>query len=137
KLHLAGTDFSDRRAGIYTLEHIARRLATFARSGDPKLAQAVPLLHEELTRLPHERAAGLPEGVIHQDLFRDNVLWNGDDSIAALIDFEQAGWGRLAYDRSVGLLAWCFQDDAFDSTLVEALVVAYQAVRRHDEAYRA
>ncbi|HJZ88598.1 MAG TPA: homoserine kinase [Polyangia bacterium] len=129
RLHLAGADFTERREGIYTLDHIARRLKTFARSGDPKLAQAVPLLSEEVARLPHERAPGLPEGIIHQDLFRDNVLFGGDDGITALIDFEQAVWGRFAYDLAVCLLAWCFQDDSFEHALVQAMVASYERVR--------
>src|SRR5262249_534721 len=55
RLHLCGADFPDRRPGIYTLEHIGTRFRTFARSGDPKLSQVVPLIREELERLPVER----------------------------------------------------------------------------------
>ena len=130
RLHLCGADFPERRPGIYTLEHIAARFRTFERSGDPKVSAAVPLIREELERLSRERTPGLPEGLIHQDLFRDNVLWDPDgDAIAAVIDFEQAAWGRWAYDLAVALLAWCFHDDDFDAALVDEMVRGYQAVR--------
>jgi homoserine kinase type II len=131
RLHLCGADFPERRPGIYTLEHIGQRFRTFARSGDPKLSQVVPLIREELERLPVERTPDLPEGLIHQDLFRDNVLWGDDgDAIAALIDFEQAAWGRWAYDLAVTILAWCFHDDAFDAPLVAEMLRGYESVRR-------
>jgi homoserine kinase type II len=135
-VHLAGADFAERRAGIYTIDHVRARLRTFERSGDPKLAQTVPVLAEELERLPAERGPLLPEGLIHQDLFRDNVLW-GEADISALIDFEQAVWGRLAYDLAVCLNAWCFVSDTFDGALVEQMVSSYQRVRPLEAAERA
>jgi homoserine kinase type II len=137
RLHLCGADFPERRPGIYTLEHIAARFRTFAGSGDPKLAQVVPLIREELERLPRERAPELPEGLIHQDLFRDNVLFDDDgDAITALIDFEQAAWGRWAYDLAVALLAWCFHDDEFDAPLVAVMISGYQSVRKLSDVER-
>ena len=137
RLHLCGADFPERRAGIYTLEHIAQRFRTFARSGDPKLAQVVPMIREELERLPRERAPELPEGLIHQDLFRDNVLFDDDgDAVTALIDFEQAAWGRWAYDLAVALLAWCFHDDEFDAALVAEMVSGYESVRKLTDVER-
>ena len=140
RLHVAGADFpaAERRPGIYTLSHVQARFATFEQSGDPQLAQAVRLLGAELERLPRERVPDLPEGLLHQDLFRDNVLFGragatgsgGDeDAIVALLDFEQAAWGRLAYDLAVCLCAWCFQDQAFDPALVRAMVEAYERER--------
>jgi homoserine kinase type II len=70
----------------------------------------------------------LPRGPIHADLFRDNVLFDDAGSVAALIDFEQACVGSLAYDLAVLLNAWCFGDD-FDPALSRAMVDGYRAVR--------
>jgi len=46
-------------------------------------------------------------GVIHGDLFRDNVLWRGGQ-VVAILDFEQASGGSLAYDLAVCLHDWCW-----------------------------
>jgi homoserine kinase type II len=73
------------------------------------------------------RTAGLPSGIVHGDLFRDNVLWK-DGEIQALLDFESAFHGPFVYDLMVTLAAWCFRDE-FDLALVRALVDGYRAVR--------
>jgi homoserine kinase type II len=84
-------------------------------------------LHAELTRALAGELAALPRGVIHGDLFRDNVLWQGD-RIVALLDWESASDGMLVYDLAVTLLAWCC-GDSFDFTLARALVAGYRELR--------
>jgi homoserine kinase type II len=81
------------------------------------------------------RDAALPSGVIHGDLFRDNVLWSGGE-VAALLDFESASRGSFAYDLMVCVLAWCF-GDGFDTALACALVAGYEAVRPLEPSERA
>src|SRR5439155_52993 len=68
------------------------------------------LLAKELAE--HERSwpRGLPEGVIHADLFPDNVFFLGD-KLSGLIDFYFACTDALAYDVAVCLNAWCFETD--------------------------
>jgi homoserine kinase type II len=65
--------------------------------------------------------------VIHGDLFRDNVLWQGGE-IAALIDFESAAHGPFCFDVTVTVCAWCY-GSGFSSRLVRALLGGYMAVR--------
>ena len=86
--------------------------------------------------LADERAGELPTGVIHGDLFVDNVLYL-DDQLAALLDFEQASWGRLAYDLAVTVLAFGFGRDDFRPDVTRALIEAYAAVRPPTPAERA
>ena len=69
----------------------------------------------------------MPRGLIHGDLFRDNVLWAGG-WIVALLDFESASEGVFAYDLMVTVLAWCF-GDGLDLTLMRALIAGYERVR--------
>jgi homoserine kinase type II len=128
KLHLAGRDFPDRRPGRYEPPEIAARLSRIAALARPELADAIATLTPELAQLPQERAPNLPTGVIHGDLFVDNVLFEGDRLIA-LIDFEQASWGRFAYDLAVTTLAFGFGRDDFRPEIVRALLDAYGAVR--------
>jgi homoserine kinase type II len=80
-----------------------------------------------LDDLAETRDRTLPAGLVHGDLFRDNVLWSRD-TVAALLDFESAFRGPLAYDLAVTLLSWCY-GDAFDPALVRAMVAGYERVR--------
>jgi homoserine kinase type II len=86
-------------------------------------------LAAELTH--HERAwpSGLPQGVIHADLFPDNVFFLGD-GLSGLIDFYFACTDTLAYDVAICLNAWCFEaDHSFNVTKGRALLQAYDKVR--------
>jgi len=67
-------------------------------------------------------------------LFRDNVLWKNGE-VAALLDFESAFHGPFVYDLMVTLAAWCYRD-AFELSLVAALVEGYTAERPLDAAER-
>lgn len=137
RLHLASADFPDRRAGRYEPDEIARRLDRVAALARPELASAVAILKPELGRLAGERAADLPMGLIHGDLFIDNVLFADGATLTALIDFEQAAWGRLAYDLAVTVLAFGFGRDDFRADVVRALIEAYLALRPPTAAERA
>lgn len=125
------------RAGIYTFEAIAQRCDDLSDHPDTSLAPSLAILGEERRYLAQHLAAraALPGGVIHGDLFRDNVLFEGD-RLAAVIDFEQAALGSFAYDLAVAINAWCF-DDSFAPALVSAMVAGYQEVRPLTEIERA
>ena len=132
RLHLAGADFPDPWPGRYTFEAVVARLESLADGRDPAVRAALPALREEAAWLPARRRADLPGGLIHQDLFRDNVLFEGD-RLAAVLDFEQACAGSYCYDLAVCLLDWCF-DEAFVFPRARALIDGYVAVRRPAEA---
>jgi homoserine kinase type II len=136
RLHLAGADFPDRRAGRYEPEEIDRRLANVTGLRRSELMPAQAILTAELGTLAGERAGALPMGVIHGDLFVDNVLF-ADDRLTALLDFEQASWGRLAYDLAVTVLAFGFGQDDFRPDVTRALIDAYVAIRPPAPAERA
>jgi homoserine kinase type II len=139
-LHLAGRDFADHRPGRYEPDEIQRRFARVAGLGRPELAPAVATLGPELQALAGDRAAELPLGLIHGDLFIDNVLYEAQGAqpgLAALIDFEQASWGRFAYDLAVTLLAFAYGRDDFRADLVRALLDGYATVRPPTDAERA
>jgi len=130
KLHRAGAAFPDHRPGRYEPDEIDRRLAhvTTVAGTDGDLAEAVATLQPELRALARERRPDVPLGLIHGDLFIDNVLYDGP-SLSSLLDFEQASWGRLVYDVAVTLLAFAFGRDDFNPPAVRALVDGYVAER--------
>jgi homoserine kinase type II len=87
----------------------------------------VPRVEERLDLASANRDATLPTGIIHGDLFRDNVLWDNGVPVA-LLDFESASDGPWMYDLMVTALAWCFADD-LELNLVRALFSGYREVR--------
>ena len=126
-----------RRRSIYDHEHLVARYATFAANPDPELARALGVLGEELAVAAaaapiRERAT---HGIIHGDLFRDNVLWEAG-RVVAILDFEQASGGSLAYDLAVCLNDWCWSG-AVRLELAAALLAGYQRVRPLTAADRA
>jgi homoserine kinase type II len=72
----------------------------------------------------------LPQGVIHADLFPDNVFFLGK-KLSGLIDFYFACNDLLAYDLAICLNAWCFEvDGSFNVTKGRALLSGYNNVRK-------
>ena len=71
----------------------------------------------------------LPQGVIHADLFPDNVFFLGD-RLSGIIDYYFACTESIAYDIAICLNAWCFEiDGSFNITKARALLAAYADVR--------
>ncbi|GAC1353206.1 MAG: hypothetical protein NVSMB1_24240 [Polyangiales bacterium] len=132
-VHAAATSFAERREGRFEAAHLRERLPRIASAKDPAIALMASVYAAHLDRWELARAPRLPTGVIHGDLFRDNVLWKASEGphrndIVAIIDFESASCGRFAYDLAVAVLAWCF-GDTLDATLVRAMVSGYQSKR--------
>ena len=89
---------------------------------------------DELDFLSAAWPKDLPAGVIHADLFPDNVFFLGDE-LSGLIDFYFACNDLLAYDVSICLNAWCFEKDgAYNITKGTAMLEGYQSVRPLGEA---
>lgn len=83
----------------------------------------------ELAELAAAWPTALPRGIIHADLFPDNVFFIGR-RVSGLIDFYFACADCLAYDLAICINAWCFEDDgAFNVTKAHALTAGYEAVR--------
>jgi homoserine kinase type II len=83
------------------------------------------LLANELDYLTASWPQTLPQGVIHADLFPDNVFFLGD-KLSGLIDFYFACNDVLAYDVAICLNAWCFEPDhAFNVTKARAFLNVY------------
>jgi homoserine kinase type II len=134
QVHLAAAGEA-RGPGRFRYEDLGVRLARIAESKDPNFAPRVPVLSASLDRAHADRDKSLPSGIVHGDLFRDNVLWTGDDQIAALLDFESAFDGTYAFDLMVTLLAWC-TGDALEPSLARAMCEGYASVRPLTESER-
>jgi homoserine kinase type II len=82
--------------------------------------------------------SALPKGAIHGDLFCDNVLFAGP-RVAGIIDFGFAATDYFAYDLAIAVNDWCVADDdgALDDDRLQAMIRAYDAVRKLSDDERA
>jgi homoserine kinase type II len=129
RLHLAGADFPMRRRNALSADGWRPLYVASAAGADtvqPGLREAI---EKELTLLEGAWPSGLPEGVIHADLFPDNVFFLGE-TLSGLIDFYFACTDTLAYDIAICLNAWCFEPDhSYNVTKGRALLQGYVAAR--------
>lgn len=99
----------------------------------PRLASdARDLLADELAFQAGQDWSALPRGVIHADLFRDNVLWDADGRLSGVLDFYFAGEDALLYDLAIVANDWCA-----DEAALKALVDGYAGQRPLTAAERA
>ena len=129
QLHKAGGDFAMRRANALSVGGWGKLLHDSAPRADQVMAGLAAELESELAHLQAHWPTDLPHGVIHADLFPDNVLFLSG-KISGLIDFYFACNDFFAYDLAICLNAWCFeQDRSFNVTKARALLAAYRRAR--------
>jgi homoserine kinase type II len=132
--HLAGADFPMFRANDLSLPGWRPLVQAIGAGADEVVPGLAVEIEKELSFLEQRWPSDLPEGVIHADLFPDNVFFLGD-KISGLIDFYFACNDTLAYDVAVCLNAWCFESDgSFNITKARAMLQAYEGVRPLSEA---
>jgi homoserine kinase type II len=127
RVHVAGQAV-EAREGRFEADALRIRLERIAGAPDRELASRAAPLGRALERWIERRDPALPKGLIHGDLFRDNVLWSREGELRALLDFESASRGVFAYDLMVTLLAWCF-GSTLEAELARAMVAGYREVR--------
>jgi homoserine kinase type II len=130
QMHAAGNDFALKRDNALSRAGWRKLVdATLTHADDVQIGLA-ELISTTLHQLEGTWPSGLPAGVIHADLFPDNVLFmNG--AVSGLIDFYFACNDFYAYDLAVMLNAWCFeQDGAFNLTKGQSFIAAYQKHRK-------
>jgi homoserine kinase type II len=132
ELHLAGRDFGLKRENALSVSGWRPLLEACGARADEVVKGLAAELETELRTLEREWPKSLPQGVIHADLFPDNVFFIGND-LSGVIDFYFACNDALAYDLAICLNAWCFEHDgAFNITKARALLQAYTQVRALD-----
>ncbi|MEC8545736.1 MAG: homoserine kinase, partial [Pseudomonadota bacterium] len=129
QMHLAGDGFELTRPnnhGLGNWQALFEHCHSRADEVSPDLTRA---MERELTRLKENWPDNLPTGIIHADLFPDNVFFMQGD-MSGLIDFYFACNDFYAYDLAIALNAWCFEADAtFNVTKARALLSGYQNLR--------
>lgn len=128
-LHLAGLDFSMHRPNALSVQGWAGLLDQSRGHADEITPGLAAEMETEFNDLSAKWPDDLPTGIIHADLFPDNVFFIGDN-LSGLIDFYFACTDVLAYDIAICLNAWCFEEDhEFNVTKARALLNGYRQVR--------
>jgi len=136
RLHLAGQSFKLARANALGLAGWRPLYASFRSRAEEVAPGLSAIIEQELDHLEANWPADLPRGIIHADLFPDNVFFLGD-ALSGLIDFYFACNDAFAYDIAATLNAWCFETDhAFNVTKGQALLKGYQSARALTESER-
>jgi homoserine kinase type II len=136
QLHLAGADFKLKRENALSIESWRPLYEHAKPRGDSVRAGLCAEIAKELDALEKSWPRRLPQGVIHADLFPDNVFFLGA-KLSGLIDFYFACIDTLFYDVAICLNAWCFEvDHSYNVTKGRALLNAYNKVRALSEAER-
>lgn len=129
KFHTAGEGFTLRRENALGPEGWQKLAVQCAPRADEISPGLSALITEEVAYLSARWPKNLPAGVIHADLFPDNVFFLGD-KLSGLIDFYFACNDFYAYDVAICLNAWCFEiDGSFNVTKGKALLSNYNAAR--------
>lgn len=134
KMHLAADGFRLTRPNALSVDSWRPLFEKDADRADEVRAGLGAEISAELDHLESNWPKDLPKGVIHADLFPDNVFFRGDN-LSGLIDFYFACNDFFAYDLAICLNAWCFEpDDSFNITKARKLLNAYRKVRPFSEA---
>jgi homoserine kinase type II len=134
KLHIAGAGFPARRPNALSVANWRSLFAPKAERADDVSPNLRKTIADELDFLEARWPDNLPSGVIHADLFPDNVFFLGD-RISGLIDFYFACTDAFAYDLAICLNAWCFEPGgAYDPAKGRALLEGYRKLRPLERA---
>ena len=138
RLHLAAADFLPARPNDLSVAAWRPLYEPLSAKADDLRTGFGDWIGDELTFLeqnwPAGRPTGLPTGIVHTDMFPDNVFFR-DGALSGVIDFYFACTDMLAIDLAVCLNAWCFRDGTqFHPERSKALLDGYEAVRPLDDA---
>ncbi|WP_181705897.1 homoserine kinase [Chthonobacter rhizosphaerae] len=134
KLHLAGRDFKMARPNALSVGSWRPLFDQSRDRADEVVPGLVAEIDADLDALEDGWPADLPAGVIHADLFTDNVFFL-KDRLSGLIDFYFACTDSFAYDVAICLNAWCFEPThELNVTKSRAFLTAYAEIRPFTDA---
>lgn len=137
-MHLAGQKFQMTRKNSLSVTDWRALYESCGGRADSVMPGLSLTIESGLNRLEKSWPSGLPSGVIHADLFPDNVFFLQGE-LSGFIDFYFACTDMLVYDLAICLNAWCFEPDhSLNITKARALIENYERVRAlSDEEYDA
>jgi homoserine kinase type II len=127
-LHLIGRGYKkgiDNRFGFTKILSIYREIR---RQLPLHLKHIVRVLDDEVAYLENYLDNNLPKGIIHGDLFPDNLKFKGS-RLTGIVDFEAACRGKLIYDLATAVNAFCYTDGRYQIDRFEPLITGYESLR--------
>ncbi|MDO5640581.1 MAG: homoserine kinase [Neisseria sp.] len=134
QMHLAGQSFPLK---MENPRYTAWWHAAYQRLLPVLEASDAALLKSEIDYLDNHPGGHLPSGIIHADLFKDNVLLDGEQ-VAGFIDFYYACNGNFMYDLAIAVNDWArTAENKLNSPLEKAFIKGYESIRPLSEAEKA
>jgi homoserine kinase type II len=127
-LHTVGKSYKKGIDNRFSYERISDLYAEVRDRLPTYFRKIVRTLDDEVDYLQHYLENKLPKGVIHGDLFPDNLIFKGDKLIA-MLDFEAACRGKFVFDLATAVNALCFDGEAYDLRRFESLIMGYESLR--------
>lgn len=130
-LHLASNDFSAQRQNPFGLDSFEQFFNNISENLDEIEIDLGSFISEEITYLNTHKPSNIPTGLIHADLFPDNVLFNDHSQISGVIDFYYAAIDSFAYDLAITINCWAgMSNGELDMDKSKALLAGYQSKRK-------
>jgi homoserine kinase type II len=128
ELHTVAKPYKKGIENRFSYERVAEIYATVRDRLPAYFKRIVRTLDDEIDYLRHYLETKLPRGIIHGDLFPDNVVFKGD-KVVAVLDFEAAARGRYVFDLATAVNALCFVREQYDLKRFEAFMAGYESLR--------
>ena len=129
QMHLAGEGFSISRKNALSLPAWPVMWNAITAKAEKEWSGTSTIIDAQMKRLQTEWPTQLPKGIIHADLFPDNVFFEGE-ALSGIIDFYFACNDMLAYDLAICLNAWCFEPNyEFNITKSQRMLEGYATLR--------
>ena len=127
-LHVVGKSYKKGIENRFSFERIFEVYRDVRGKLPGYFRKVVRILDEEVDYLRSYLEGKLPNGIIHGDLFPDNVLFKGN-KVVGVIDFEASSRGKFVYDLATAVNALCFEDGSYQLKRFEALIAGYESQR--------
>jgi homoserine kinase type II len=127
-LHTIGKSYKKGIDNRFSFERVADLYAEVRGRLPSYFKRIVRTLDDEVDYLQNYLESKLPKGIIHGDLFHDNVIVKGD-KVVAVLDFEAASRGKFIFDLATAVNALCFDGQNYQLRRFEAMIAGYEALR--------
>jgi homoserine kinase type II len=128
ELHTVGKNYKKCIENRFSYERVADLYAEIRERLPTYFRRIVRTLDDEVDYLQHYLEHKLPKGIIHGDLFNDNLIFKAD-KVVVMLDFEASCRGKFIFDLATAVNALCFDDDGYQLKRFEALMGGYESLR--------
>jgi homoserine kinase type II len=127
-LHGIGKAYKKGIENRFNFERVAHHYGEVRTHLPAYFKKIIRTLDDEVDYLHHYLEGKLPKGIIHGDLFADNLLFKGH-KIVGVLDFEAAGRGKFIFDMATAVNALCFDGTSYHLDRFDAFVAGYESLR--------